>query len=138
VIEKIDLDIVDTVEVGSSSLLVPTIPSYNLQTFRTESRNKRGNKKDNSPDRLLIPFYSCHSICCMGFLASFVTSIASFPVHQSPVQSAGAPMISVVGVCRVALRLRVRQMQRRRLLPWMSVFFLAGLGATAVAPLIKR
>ncbi|MDE1163150.1 MAG: GRP family sugar transporter [Acidobacteriaceae bacterium] len=78
-------------------------------------------------------------IWCTGAVASFVASKAnvvgpavSYAIGQ------GATMVSAVWGVFVWREFASASAASRRLLPWMFLFFLAGLGAIAVAPLMTK
>lgn len=79
------------------------------------------------------------AIWCTGAVASFVASNAnvvgpavSYAIGQ------GATMISAIWGVFVWREFASASQASRRLIPWMFLFFLAGLGAIAAAPLISK
>jgi glucose uptake protein len=79
------------------------------------------------------------AIWCTGAVASFVASKANLvgPAVSYAIGQ-GATMVSAIWGVFVWREFANAPASSRRLLPWMFLFFLAGLGAIAVAPLITR
>lgn len=78
-------------------------------------------------------------IWCTGAVASFVASKANLvgPAVSYAIGQ-GATMISAIWGVFVWREFANSPASSRRLIPWMFLFFLVGLGAIAVAPLIAR
>lgn len=78
------------------------------------------------------------AIWCTGAVASFVASKANLvgPAVSYAIGQ-GATMVSAIWGVFVWREFAKSPAASRRLLPWMFLFFLAGLGAIAVAPLMK-
>jgi glucose uptake protein len=78
-------------------------------------------------------------IWCTGAVASFVASKANLvgPAVSYAIGQ-GATMVSAVWGVFVWREFTSSPAASRRLLPWMFLFFLTGLGAIAVAPLMAK
>jgi glucose uptake protein len=78
-------------------------------------------------------------IWCTGAVASFVASKANLvgPAVSYAIGQ-GATMVSAIWGVFVWREFASAPAASRKLIPWMFVFFLAGLGAIAIAPLVAR
>jgi len=78
-------------------------------------------------------------IWCTGAAASFVASKANLvgPAVSYAIGQ-GATMISAIWGVFIWREFATSPASSRKLIPWMFLFFLAGLGAIAVAPLVAR